>query len=93
MQVYLITVKLHANWVHSLKEKRMVVKSLLEKTKNKFNVSATESDDHDLHQSIVISVAFLAADNALADSMYENIVNYIERHTDAEIAGVEFEER
>ncbi len=93
MQVYLITLKLHANWVHSLKEKRMVVKSLLEKTKNKFNVSAAESDTQDLHQSIVISIAFLAADNASADSMYENIVNYIERHTDAEIVSVEFEER
>jgi hypothetical protein len=29
-------IKLYAPWVHSLKEKRMTVKSLIAKTKNKF---------------------------------------------------------
>ena len=33
-----------AEWVSSLKEKRMVVKSLVEKTRHKFNVSVAEVD-------------------------------------------------
>ena len=33
-----------AEWVSSLKEKRMVVKSLVEKTRHKFNASVAEVD-------------------------------------------------
>lgn len=43
------TVKLYASWVHSLKEKRMVVKSIISKTRNKFNVSISEADAQDIH--------------------------------------------
>ena len=32
-------VRIHAPWVRSLKEKRMVVKSICAKVQNKFNVS------------------------------------------------------
>ena len=39
-----------AEWVTSLKEKRMVVKSLVEKTKHKFNVSVAEIENQDIHQ-------------------------------------------
>ena len=36
MMILSLKIKLHAPWVHSLKEKRMVVKSLLSKMRNKF---------------------------------------------------------
>ena len=38
MKVFIMRVKLRASWVHSLKEKRMVVKSIVQKLKNKFNI-------------------------------------------------------
>ena len=47
MTVSVMTVKLHAPWVHSLKEKRMIVRSLCEKLANRFNVSVIESDAQD----------------------------------------------
>ena len=37
--------RLRAPWVHSLKEKRMIVKSLVAKLRNRFNVSAAEIDE------------------------------------------------
>ncbi len=85
MIVNVMTVKLHSPWVHSLKEKRMIMKSLCEKLRNKFNVSVIESDAQDVHQTIMISIAFLSYQTAMADSMSEAIQSFIERSTDAEI--------
>ena len=51
--IAVLTIKLHAPWVHSLKEKRMIVKSVVAKIQNKFQVSAAEVEDQDIHQSIV----------------------------------------
>lgn len=93
MIVYIMTVKLHASWVHSLKEKRMIVKSLCEKLWNKFHVSVIESDAQDVHQTIVISIAFLSNQTAMADRMSEAINAFMERSTDAEIVDTWMEKR
>lgn len=87
------TAKLHlfANWVHSLKEKRMIVKSIIDKTKNKFNVSIAEIDDQDLHQSIVIGVVCVSNDKRHADSTIQNVINFIEDNTDAVLESIETE--
>ncbi len=52
-----MTFRLRASWVHSLKEKRMIVKSLVAKLQNKYHVSAAEIDEQDKHQIIVIGIA------------------------------------
>lgn len=88
MHVAVLTVRLHAPWVHSLKEKRMEVKSLLARLRNKFNVSAVEAAEQDIHQIIVLGIAALAANAAQADSISETILQYIENNTDAQITDV-----
>ena len=93
IKVAVITIKLYAPWVHSLKEKRMIVKSLLAKIRNKFQVSAAEVDDQDIHQSIVIGVASIVPHSAQADSMMDEIVNFVEKNTEAEIVAEEREIR
>jgi len=45
MIVKTIIIKLYAPWVHSLKEKRGIVKSICSKVSNKFNVSIAEVDE------------------------------------------------
>ena len=51
-----MTFRLRAEWVHSLKEKRMIVKSLITRLQNKYHVSAAEVNEQDTHQIIVIGV-------------------------------------
>ena len=63
-----MTFRLRASWVHSLKEKRMIVKSLIAKLQNRYHVSAAEIDEQDVHQMIVIGVAAIVPHNAMADS-------------------------
>ena len=93
MRIAAMTFRLHAPWVHSLKEKRMIVKSLVAKLQNKFHVSAAEIDEQDTHQIIVIGVAAVVAHNAMADSLMEEISLFVEESCDAEILDEEREIR
>ena len=85
MKVATMTFRLHAPWVHSLKEKRMIVKSLVAKLQNKFHVSAAEIDEQDVHQIIVIGVAAIVPHNAMADSVMDEISEFVELNSEAEI--------
>ena len=85
MQIAAMTFRLHAPWVHSLKEKRMVVKSLVAKIQNHFHASVAEIDEQDTHQIIVIGVAVIVPNNALADHLMDEISSFIEANTDAEM--------
>lgn len=74
---------LYANWVHSLKEKRTVVKSIIDKVKHKFNVSIAEVENLDMHQSIVIGIACVSNSTEHSNSCIQNVVQYIENNTEA----------
>lgn len=93
MRIAVMTFRLRASWVRSLKEKRMIVKSLIAKLQNRFHVSAAEVDAQDAHQIIVIGVAAIVSHNALADSLMEEISLFMEENTEAEIIDEEREIR
>ena len=93
MRIAVMTFRLHAPWVHSLKEKRSIVKSLIAKLQNRYHVSAAEIDEQDTHHMIVIGLAAIVPHNAMADSLMEDISLFIEENTDAEIIDEEWEVR
>ena len=62
-----------------------LVKSLVAKLQNKFHVSAAEIDEQDTHQIIVIGVASIVPHNALADSLMDEISDFVDANTEAEI--------
>ena len=77
-QVYLT-----AEWVSSLKEKRMVVKSIIDKVRHKFNVSIAEIEMQDIHKNIVIGFACVTNEVRYANSVIDNVINFIEKNTQA----------
>ena len=85
MKVAVMSFRLYAPWVHSLKEKRMIVKSLVARLQNRFHVSAAEIEEQDTHQIIVIGVAAIVPHNAMADSLMDEISQFIEESTEAEV--------
>ena len=93
MRIAVMSFRLHAPWVHSLKEKRMIVKSILARLQNRFHVSAAEIDEQDTHQIIVIGVASIIPNNAVADSMMDEISRFIEENCEAQILDEEREIR
>lgn len=85
IKIAVMTFRLHADWVHSLKEKRMIVKSIVAKLQNKFHVSAAEIDEQDTHQIIVIGIAAIVPHNAMADSLMDEISQFVEENTECEM--------
>ena len=92
MKILLMKVTLRASWSHSLKEKRMVVRSIVQKLKNKFNISIAEIDEQDIHQTIVIGIAGICGTSAQLDSTMEHILTFIESNSEAEIVNIEKED-
>ena len=91
MVIGAIAIKIHIPWSHSLKEKRMVVKSICAKVHNKFNVSIAEIDDQDLHQIIVLGISYVTTDKAQADSIADHVINFIESSTEGSIVSIDRE--
>jgi hypothetical protein len=91
MVIGILKIKLYAPWVHSLKEKRMIVKSICGKVRNKFNVSIAEVEEQDTHQTIVIGVSCISSDSSHVDSILDTIINFIEGNTEGEILQIDRE--
>lgn len=73
--------EIHIPHAQSLKEKRMVVKSLRDRIRNKFEVSAAEVGLQDLHQRARLGVAMVSSDEKVLAGVLEEIVSFIEGET------------
>jgi uncharacterized protein YlxP (DUF503 family) len=77
---------------HSLKGKRQVVKSLVARLHNKFNVSAAEVDDQEAWQIASIAVAYASNDERHANQVMASLISFIEsERLDAEVLDYETE--
>ena len=81
VMIAVMTFRLRAPWVHSLKEKRMIVKSLVAQLQTRFRVSAAEIGEQDTHQIIVIGAAAVVPHRALADSLMDAVSAFVEENT------------
>jgi uncharacterized protein len=79
--------ELHIEYAESLKEKRMVVRSLRDKLRRRFKVSANEVAYHDLLQRARLAISFIADRNDSADSLLDTIQSFVESNTDAVLTG------
>ena len=91
MVVGTLKIKIHTPWVHSLKEKRMVVKSICARVRNKFNVSISEVEEQDIHQIVVLGISYVTTDTAQADSIADHVIGFIENSTEGNIINIERE--
>ncbi len=89
MKILILKITLRSSWVSSLKEKRMIVKSLIQRLKNKFNISVSEIDAQDIHKTVAIGMVGICGNSAQVDSTAENIIEFIDSNTDAEIIHIE----
>ncbi len=70
----------------SLKGKRHVVKSVVERLRHKFGVAAAEIDDHDAWQIATIGVSCVANTRRHADEVLASVVRFVEEtRLDAEL--------
>jgi uncharacterized protein len=83
--VGLITWELHLAACHSLKEKRHIVKSLKDRLHQRFNVSAAETDHHDLWQRAELSAVVVSTDRQHAEQVLQEADRLVESADGARI--------
>jgi uncharacterized protein YlxP (DUF503 family) len=88
--VVLLTVDFHFPFAQSLKDKRMILRGVKDRTK-KFNVSVAEVAHHDLWQRATLAVVAVATDGAHAERELQAVVDEIERHEPGLITRTEIE--
>lgn len=76
--VGLLNVELYIPDAMSLKDKRSVVSSLLERLSNRFNVSVAEIDALDNHRMAVLAVTTVANDLQHVTRVLDTVITYIE---------------
>ena len=91
MVVGLCTVELYIASAHSLKEKRSVIKSLMERIKNKFNVSIAEVDYQDNWQHAVLGMAAVSNESKHVHQTLQNIAKFIENNEMSEVVDISME--
>lgn len=79
IKIALCTLQLELSGVETLKDKRRILKSLLARLHNTFNVSTSEVDHHDIPDASVIAFALVTTATNHAHSSISNILNWIEK--------------
>jgi uncharacterized protein YlxP (DUF503 family) len=73
--VGVLTLELHLDGAHSLKDKRHTVKSLKDRLRSKFNVAVAEIDYQDLWQRALVAAVTVSNDRTRA----EQVLQLVER--------------
>ncbi len=69
----------------SIKDKRRVLKSLIDKTKRSFNVSIAEVENNDILNLATIGVSFVTNSSRFIDETFDKIVRFWEDNFNIEI--------
>ncbi|WP_243186689.1 DUF503 domain-containing protein [Clostridium intestinale] len=76
------------SWANSLKEKRMVSRSILAKIKNKFNVSVAEIENMDEHKKLTIGLCCVSNSTNKSNEIINEVINFIYDNTEGEVIDV-----
>lgn len=69
----------------NLKEKRRVLRSLLERARRDLHVAAAEVDDHDLWNSAVVGIACVSNGPAHAESVLQGVIDLFDAAPDVSV--------
>ncbi len=70
---------------HSLKSRRRVVKSLVDRIRSRFNVSVADIGDQSVWQKVVIGVAVVANDGRYVNQVLSKVLDLVSSDLRAEI--------
>jgi uncharacterized protein YlxP (DUF503 family) len=87
-----LTLELHIEEAHSLKEKRHLVKGLKDRLRHRFNVSVAEIDYQDQWQRALVAAVTVSSDRNRAAQVLEAVEREAERFSEGALAasGVEW---
>jgi len=84
-------IELYLSDNRSLKGKRKVVRSMVDRTKHKFNVSVAEVGSNDKWQKIELGISAVGNDRRHIDSSLSHVLKFIDSLYLAEVGNAEIE--
>ena len=72
-----MTAQLYLHGVTSLKDKRKIVKSLIERLKNRFNISVSEVDHNDIKTSAIIAIAVVSNNARFVNQQLDKVLEFL----------------
>lgn len=91
MVVGVLRIELYLSENRSLKGKRKVVRSMVDKVKSRFNVAISEIGSNDKWQKIELGISAVGNDRRHVDSSLSHILGFLESLYLAEIVHTEME--
>ena len=91
MTVGVCTIEIFIPAAQSLKDKRQVLKGLLQRLRNRHNVSVAEVEYQDLWQRSGIAIAAVASSQKPIDALFQGILREIESSLPGHIVSHEIE--
>ncbi|WP_282924510.1 DUF503 domain-containing protein [Peptoniphilus genitalis] len=76
---------------NSLKSKRSVVKSIIEKSKNRFNISIAEVGENDKWQKSIIAFSTISNNQKIVEETIEKVINLFDSYSEIEIINIKRE--
>jgi len=77
---------------NSLKAKRQILRSLMQKLETSFKkISLAEVDGHDLWQTAIIGISVVGRDQKFVDSKLTSIINFIQKDGNLELIKAEID--
>lgn len=86
-----LTVTIHVPESQSLKEKRQVVRSLVSRLRQTFNVAVAEVGDQDVWQLATLGIACVSGEARHADEMCQKVLRHLENEGEALVTRSRFE--
>lgn len=85
MEVLAVRFELHLPQPRSLKEKRAVLRPVVEGIRSRFRLSVAEVDHQDLHQRAAVGVAIVSGDAAECERIAGEVSRFVWSRTDLEV--------
>ena len=85
MHIGVCKIRLRIPESQSLKAKRRVTKSLIDRLKNRFNIAIAEVEALDAHQFAVLAAVSVSNDAAHLNQLISHVIAFIEKNVDAEL--------
>ena len=82
-------VELHLPHAHSLKDKRQVVRSLVEVSRRRFGISASEVGRHDSWQRARLGFAVVASSAGQAEAVLDDVDRFVWSRNEVEVLSAE----
>ncbi len=79
-------IKFELHGITSLKEKRSIVKSIINRISNRFNISIAETDYNDSHLWAEVGFAIVGNDSRVVNSKVDKVLNSVDEIGLAQIA-------